>query len=80
MAAVVCLPIATQRRSRGGAVSHMEIGGRGNCSHMLVLFLAGRALFSPPFNGAFLSAGFMKTPVTTCSISFKEVHDWLALQ
>ncbi len=68
--------------SRGGAVSHVKIGGRGNCSHMLALFLARRALFSPPFNATFLSEGFMKkkTLVTTCSISFKEVHDWLALQ
>lgn len=55
-------------------------GGSGNYSHMLVLFLARRALFSPPFNSTFLSAGVMKTPVTTCSISFKEVHDWLAVQ
>ncbi len=66
--------------SRGGAVSHIKIGGRGNCSHMLALFLARWALFSPPFNATFLSEGFMKTLVTTCSISFKEGHDWLALQ
>lgn len=48
---------------------------------MLVLLMVHRALFLlSPVNATFLSVGFMKTPVTTCSVTFKELHDWLALQ